>query len=194
VLSFDTVHALTTCLLHVQHDAPHGSAAAGLLGTLVLAQDHPVGPTGSGLRHLRLLQLPLLAGNGEHQSLPAALHAIADGLSGHDPAPDTQPSPGDGPHHLDDLDLLRAALHQPALRLIAWAVCYDDLLADNDADLAKVRRVEAVDVDGRVYQLSLHPNDRYPDVSIDDQPDPDDLPATHPPLARLATAAHPAQT
>jgi hypothetical protein len=96
------------------------------------------------------------------------------------------------PRPADDLDILRAALHQPELRLIAWAVCYDDLLAD-DEDLATVRRVETVDVDGRVYQLSLHPNDTHPVVLIDEQPDPDDLPATYPPLARLATAAQPAR-
>ena len=57
-----------------------------------------------------------------------------------------------------------------------------------------LRRVEAVDVDGRVYQLSRRPGETRPVVLLDEQPDPGDLPATYPPLARLATAAQPAQT
>ena len=197
MLSFDTVHALTECLLHVQHDTPPAPPAAPeLLGTVVLAQDYTLGLTDWRLRQVRALQMPLLGDRRHHHTLPAALHQVADAL-----APDPDAATGgsvladDGPLHPDDLDVLRHALHErrPGLRLLAWAVCYDDLLADTD-ELTVLRRVEAVDVDGRVYQLSLRPGETHPVVLIDEHPDPGDLPATHPALAQLATAAQPAQT
>ncbi len=194
MLSFSTVHALTTCLLHAEGEAPSGTATAQWLGTLVLAQDHPVGPATSRLRHLRLLHLPLSGQHHQQHSLPAALDQIADALCRRDPSPGDRSSPGaGGPLHPGELDVLRAALHQPGMRLLAWAVRYDDVLAD-DEHLATVQRVEAVDVDGRVYQLSRPPGEPHPVGLLDEQPDPADLPATHPPLARLATAAQPAQT
>ena len=76
----------------------------------------------------------------------------------------------------------------PGLRPLAWAVCYDDLLTDTDP-LTRVRRVEAVDADGRVYQLSRTTRESHPVVLVDEQPDPADLPATYPALAQLAAAA-----
>lgn len=187
MLSFDAVHALTTCLLHVQHDPPTASDPNDLLGTVVLAQDQPVGPTGARLRHLRALQLPMHGDHGRLHNLPAALHHIADALTAHDRSRTAQRPIADHGRDGIDVDILRAALRQPGLRLIAWAVCYDDLLAQ-DAGLALVRRVDAVDVDGRVYQLSLCPGDTHPALVIDEQADPDDVPATYPPLARLVTA------
>jgi hypothetical protein len=192
VLSFDTVHALTACLLHVQHDAPRGRVAADLLGTVVLVHDRPVTPAGSRPRHLRVLRLPLHDEPGQRQSLPAVLDRIADALLVHDRSSNAENSLGDGLRRTIELDILRTGLHAPGLRLLAWAVCYDDVLAD-DEDVTVVRRVEAVDVDGRVYQLSLQPRDAHPVVLVDEQPDPGDLPATYPALVRLATASPPAQ-
>jgi hypothetical protein len=152
VLSFATVHALTECLLHVEHDTPPAPlAAAEHLGTIVLAQDIPACPTGGPLRALRVLRLPLLGDQRRHLTLPAALHQIADAV--HNIAFGGSSAGEDsGPLHPDDLAVLRHALHEPrpGLRLLAWAVCYDDLLAD-DEGLVALRRVEAVDVDGRVY-------------------------------------------
>src|SRR6185295_76878 len=110
-------------------------------------------------------------------------------------AGDTRPTPSregneDGPLHPDDVAALRQALRDPSpgSRLLAWAVCYDDLLAD-DEGIAAVRRMEAVDVDGRVYQFSRRPGEPQPVVLLDEQADPADLPATYPPLARLASTA-----
>lgn len=177
MLSFDTVHLLTGCLLQAQSDTPHGPVAADLLGTLVLAQDRPVDPTGSQPWYLRVLQMPLSSDRGGHLSLPAALQQIADGLPGHDPSL-ARMSPAGG-RHSGDLDMLRAALCQPGLRLLAWAISYDDLRV-HDEDVVMVRRVDAVDVDGRVYQLSLHAGEAHPVVLLDEQPDPGDLPATGP--------------
>ena len=196
MLSFATVHALTECLLHVEHDTPPAPlAAAEQLGTLVLAQDQPTCPTGGPLRALRLLRLPLLGDQRRHLTLPAALHQIAAAMAA-DAAPDPSPDGEEnGPLHPDDRAALRHALRKPrpGLRLLAWAVCYDDLLAD-DEGIAPLRRVEAVDVDGRVYQLSRRPGEPRPVVLLDEQADTGDLPATYPPLVRLATIGQPAQT
>ena len=201
MLSFATVHALTECLLRVEHDTPPAPlAAAEQLGTIVLAQDHPTCPTGGPLRALRVLRLPLLGHERRHLTLPVALHLIAAATATDDTAPDdTAPDPSpacdeNGPLHPDDLAALRHALREPrpGLRLLAWAVCYDDLLAD-EAGLVALRRLEAVDVDGRVYQFSRRPGEPGPVVLLDEQADPGDLPATYPPLVRLATAGQPAQ-
>ena len=195
MLSFDTVHALTMCLLHAPHAVPAGPVPPGLLGTLVLAQDHPLDPADPRVRQLRTLHLSLLGDARRHQNLPTALHQIADALAARDPRLPGHAPAGAGPLHPEDLAVLGLALREPrpGARLLAWAVSYDDLHAD-PGHLHRVRRVEAVDVDGRVYQLSLHPGETHPVVLVDEQPDPGDLPATYPPLARLATAALPAQT
>lgn len=197
MLSFDTVHALTECLLHVEHDTPPAPlAAAEHLGTLVLVQDQPTCPNGGPLRALRVLRLPLLGDERRHLTLPAALHQIADDMTADVTTPASS-NDGDenGPLHADDLASLRHALREPrpGLRLLAWAVCYDDLLADDEGVVA-LRHVEAVDVDGRVYQLSRRPGESRPVVLLDEQADTGDLPATHPPLVRLATTGQPAQT
>jgi hypothetical protein len=194
MLSFATVHALTECLLRVEHTTPPAPlAAAEQLGTILLAQDQPACPTSGPLRALRVLRLPLLGDERRHLTLPAVLHQIADALADDMADGNTRPDPtcdGDetGPLHPDDLATLRHALRDrsPGSRLLAWAVCYDDLLAD-DEDIVAVRRMEAVDVDGRVYQFSRRPGEPQPVVLLDEQADPGDLPATYPPLARLAT-------
>ncbi|WP_432833006.1 hypothetical protein [Dactylosporangium sp. CA-092794] len=196
MLSFATVHAITACLLNVEHDTPPVPvAAAEHLGTIVLAQDQPACPASGPLRALRLLSRPLLGDERRHLTLPAVLDQIADAITADGAAPAPWPGHSDhGPLHRDDLAALRRALceSRPGLRLLAWAICYDDLLAD-DEDIVAVRRVEAVDVDGRVYQISRRPGEPGPVVLLDEQADPDDLPATYPPLARLA-AGQPAQT
>jgi hypothetical protein len=74
-------------------------------------------------------------------------------------------------------------------RLIAWAVLYDDLHTD-PTGLHPVRRIDAVDIDQRVFQLWRHADDRAGLVVVDDTPDPEDTPATQPALARLVAACH----
>ena len=88
---------------------------------------------------------------------------------------------------------------QTGLRLLACAVAYDDIHTDTDdpnlddhrngADaVVMVRRVDAVDIDGRVYQSVRLPGGRAT-ILVDDEPDPIDTPATHAGLAALLTAA-----
>ena len=77
----------------------------------------------------------------------------------------------------------------PDARLLACAVAYHDLHAA-PTGIREMRRVDAVDVDGRVYQISRLHGEPVAVVVIDDQPDPDATPATQPGLAALLTAAH----
>ena len=51
------------------------------------------------------------------------------------------------------------------------------------------RESDAVDIDGRVYQLTRLPGPEQPAVvAVDGEPHPDDTPATHPGLTALITA------
>ncbi|MBG0568229.1 hypothetical protein [Actinoplanes aureus] len=196
MLSLDTVHALVDHLM--QLDTAQSSLMRGL-GTIAVVHDYPLRHGTPDLRGMRLLQLPLLTDHRRHQTLPAALHAIADSLAPAIAAPDLAPAPTELALDPFDLAVLRQRVHRsdPGLRLLAWAVCYDDLLTDTDTDtdtdtLTRVRRVEALDVDGRVYQLSHTAREAHPVVLVDEQPNPVDLPAAYPGLARLAAACdHP---
>jgi hypothetical protein len=60
---------------------------------------------------------------------------------------------------------------------LAWAVLYHDLHATPDR-IGEIRRVDTVDIDGRVYQITRLRGEALAVVVIDDQPDPD---ATPPP-------------
>ncbi|MEU4218942.1 hypothetical protein [Actinoplanes sp. NPDC026623] len=105
------------------------------MGTIAVVHDYPLRDGAPDLRCLRILQLPLRTHRRRHQTLPAALHEIADSLTPA-PAAGTGPTPEPAGPPLDpfDFDILRQQVHQPhpGLRLLAWAVCYDDLLADAD--------------------------------------------------------------
>jgi hypothetical protein len=76
----------------------------------------------------------------------------------------------------------------PESRLLAWAVLYHDLHAAAGG-IGEIRRVDAVDIDGRVYQISRLRGEALAVVVIDDQPDPDATPATHPGLTALLAAS-----
>ncbi|GAA3449657.1 hypothetical protein [Dactylosporangium matsuzakiense] len=87
---------------------------------------------------------------------------------------------------------------QPGMRLLACAVAYDDIhtgsyrghdVGGTDAGpIVLARRIDAVDIDGRVYQ-AVHLPGAPATVLVDDEPDPLDTPATYPGLAALLTAA-----
>jgi len=201
VLSFDTTHAITGCLLHAETDAHlHGWGAPPVL--LVL-HDQPYPPGPPQLRTMQALSFTLDPGDlAQHTAgIPAALHALADHLN----TPDTGAT-GEASNAADPADAspplaaIRAELlaATPA-RLLAWAVLYEDIHIDANADantgagtgpdgIGEVRRVDAVDVDGRVYQLTRHRGEPAVVVLIDDQPDPADTPATQPGLGALLSA------
>jgi len=184
VLSFDTTHAITGCLL----DADTHATADGFRGppVLLVLHDRPLAPAGRRqLRQIRAVAFPLDPRDvaAHTQGIPGLLTDLAAALT------DT---PTDAAAAVADPDLAGftdAVVHTaPDSRLLAWAVLYHDLHA-GPAGIREIRRVDAVDVDGRVYQLSRLHGEPGAVVVIDDQPDPAATPATQPGLAALLTTA-----
>jgi hypothetical protein len=201
VLSFDTVHAVTDCLL----DADAHAEAAGFVGPgiLLLLQDRPLPP--SGPRRVRLMRAMAFtlcprdfAGHaaGQAEGIAAMLHRLATSLDRAAGScltgPPTQPGIRAGttaaraaPRVGICADAIANAT--PGTRLLAWAVLYHDVLA-GPGGICQARRVDAVDIDGRVYQITRLRGEAVAVVVLDDQPDPDDTPATQPGLTALLAA------
>ncbi|WP_412738502.1 hypothetical protein [Krasilnikovia sp. MM14-A1259] len=69
----------------------------------------------------------------------------------------------------------------PGFRMLACAALDDDIvIAANEPH--GCRRLDAVDIDGRVYQLTRYHAETHPVVTVDDADGPRDTPATIPPL------------
>ncbi|PSK61234.1 hypothetical protein B0E53_06871 [Micromonospora sp. MH33] len=129
---------------------------------------------------MRSVEFPLRRDDlTDSAGLPALLHRLAAGLR----------QPHASTPYQATLDtivrLIRAT--EPDARLLAWATCYDDILTIGDAP-RQVRRIDAVDTDGRLYQLTHPRGDDHPLLLIDDTPKPGDVPATYPGLTALLTA------
>lgn len=180
MLSFATTHAVASCLLATDAETP--TDPWGGPAVLSLIQDQPLDAGEPVLRHLSALEFPLPTVDADHGGLPAALHHLAAALI----ATRVGHAGPVGGHVAAIRGMLTDPL--PGLRLLAWAVRYDDLLT-GDGGLHPVRRIDAVDVDGRVYQLSRLRHHTLALLSVDDEPDPHDLPATQPGLTALVTAA-----
>ncbi|MEV6931382.1 hypothetical protein AB0M46_43760 [Dactylosporangium sp. NPDC051485] len=136
--------------------------------------------------------------------LPDLLPDLAAALHPHRPAAPAQHGAalhGDTLHGVADAvtDLLTTA--GPGMRLVACAVLYDDIHTGTatsaatpgggtgeQCTLTAVRRADAVDVDGRVYQAVCLPGTSATAI-VDDEPDPHDTPATQPGLTALLAAA-----
>jgi hypothetical protein len=209
VLSFDTTHAITGCLVHTEADL--NAAGWGRPPLLALLHDQPNPdpdqPTrGERLRRIRIDLVPTSPRDlaAHPTGLPGYLHDIAahltadltaglaSGLTG---------PPAAGHHRIGAAAVvagLRAARRssRPGIpaRVLAWAVAYEDittLTTDGPTgadEVGEVRRVDAVDSDGRVYQVTRRRFDPAAVVLVDDQPDPADTPATVPGLAALLSA------
>lgn len=173
MLSFRTTHAITGELIVTTRSADWSSNPL-----LLLIQDRPTRhPDAPNARQLRvtLIDLPAHLWTAHPGGVAAVLDALAAAAS-HPTHPIT--------HHDDRFG--------PDARTLAVAVCYDDIAADPETgSVAAIRRVDAVDIDGRVYQLSQLPGEVSAVVSVDEQPHPDDTPATHPGLRGLLHALHP---
>lgn len=162
MLSFRTTHAITGELIAATRSA-HWRGHPLLL----LIQDRPAAhPQVPDARHLRATPIDL----PDHlwTAHPGCVAAVLDDLAA------------------GAVDPTRAITHDddfgPDARVVALAVCYDDILTDPDPDtvsVAAIRRVDAVDSDGRVYQLSQLPREQHAVTVIDDEPDPGDTPVTY---------------
>lgn len=175
MLSFRTTHAITGELIAATQAAHWRDQPL-----LLVIQDRPAAhPEVPDARHLRVtpIDLPDHLWTAHPGGIAATLDDLAAGAI-HPTRPIT---------HDDDFG--------PDARLLALAVCYDDILTDPDTvSVAAIRRVDAVDTDGRVYQLSQRPDEQHAFTVIDDEPDPGDTPATYPGLRGLLDALrrHPA--
>jgi hypothetical protein len=189
VLSFDTTHAVTGCLLEADAHAESRGIGFGGPPVLLLLHDRPL--TSDGPRHTREIRAAAFTLHPRHlaehvEGLPGVVHDLAAALA--DPgAPASTRTAGtaDADYGIRADDISYAA---SGARLLAWAVLYDDVLASTDG-IHHVRRVDAVDIDGRVYQISRLRGEAIGVVVIDEQPDPDDIPATQPGLTALLAAS-----
>ncbi|MEU7923234.1 hypothetical protein [Micromonospora zamorensis] len=181
-MSFHAVHTLTGCLLRIE-------ASADLLGwgrppLLLLVQDRPApaAPHGTA-RQMRAVHLPL---NDTRMGRYRA--GLADLLPDLTAALDiNQPVARPTLAACVDVGLITDLLADstPGLRLLAWAVCYEDVLVQSDEDvLHEIRRVEAVDADRRGYRITRLRGEPHPVVRVNDQAD-HDAAATRAALARL---------
>ncbi|MEV0430586.1 hypothetical protein [Micromonospora sp. NPDC050495] len=184
MLSSAAVHTLAGCLLAVDSDAD--TVGWGRPATLLLIHDRAVSAAGPApVRAMRSVEFPLHRDDllTDPAGLPMLLHRLAVSLT-------TPDAPTPYRATLDTiLRLIRAT--EPDARLLAWAACYDDIITV-DGQPRQARRIDAVDADGRVYQLTRPIGEEHPWLLVDDSPDPDDTPATQPGLAALlaATARH----
>ncbi|MFI7650309.1 hypothetical protein ACIBTZ_30140 [Micromonospora sp. NPDC049460] len=178
--SFNAVHTLTTCLMAADADADQ--LGWGQPPTLLLVHDWLLTPvTPRRRRMMRSLEFPLHPEDvlAEPAGLPALLHRLAAGL-------DTPTTPTPYQTTLDTI-ITRIRATAPDARLVAWAACYDDIHI-LDGQPSQVRRIDAVDADGRVYQLTRPRGEDHPLVRVDDTPDPADIAATYSGLVALLTA------
>ncbi len=183
MLSFDTTHAVTGCLLEADaHAATYGFRSPP---ALLVLHDRPLTPPGQWrLRELRAVAFTLHPHDvAEHaQGIPGVLSDLAATLDA--AVTDTRAACDPDVAVFTDA-IVHAA---PGSRLLAWAVLYHDLHA-TPGGIGEIRRVDAVDIDGRVYQITRLRGEALAVVVIDDQPDPDATPATHPGLTALLGAS-----
>jgi len=171
VLSFRTTHAITGELIAT---ADRGSPRSPVL---LILQDRPIPqPDGPEARHLRVT--PIRVSDQAWAQHPHGVPGVLDDIAAGIITPPHRPERGDGGFGSE-------------IRTLAVAVGYDDIHTDPHADtITPVRRVDAVDTDGRVYQVTRLPDERHGVAIVDDQPDPDDTPATHPGLHALLNILH----
>ncbi|MEU8332172.1 hypothetical protein [Micromonospora sp. NPDC048839] len=180
VLSFTAVHNLCTCLIEASTDSTR--FAWNQPPTLLLVHDWPLitAPTPRGPA-MRSLEFPPHPDDklDNPAGLPALLHRLAATLHS---------TPRGTPYHRTlDTIITRIRDAAPDTRLMAWAACYADVHT-LDGEPRQIRRVDAVDTDGRLYQLTHLTGEEHPLVLVDDTPEPRDLPATYPGLVALLAA------
>ncbi|MFI7517387.1 hypothetical protein ACIBVK_28210 [Micromonospora echinofusca] len=178
MLSFAVVHDITSCLIAA--DAEADTMGWGQPATMLLIHDRPLTIPGSP-REIRGVEFPLHPDDllTDPARLPALLHRLAAGLGN-----PTAPTPY---QTVLDTIITQIRAATPASRLLAWATCYDDLLTV-DGQQRPARRIDAVDINSRVYRLSHLRGDDHPLALVDDSPPSADIPTTCPGLVALLAA------
>ncbi|WP_346535511.1 hypothetical protein [Micromonospora sp. DPT] len=163
MLSFPAVHTLAGCLLAVDADAE--VLGWGRPATLLLLHDRPLHPDGPAmLRAVRSIEFPLHPDDllTDPAGLPALLHRLATALG--------QPDRDTATAYQVTLDTIIGLIGiGSGARLLAWAAVYDDLLPAAGRP-RRARRVDAVDTDGRVYQLTHLHGEEHPTLAVHDGP------------------------
>jgi hypothetical protein len=162
VLSFNTTHALSSRLLDVATDL----TVSGTLCRPELLVLHAV-PSCTDSLGIAITSVALTC---PARTLPALLTAVADPAIGHLHRP------------------LVVAVTLRRLPLLACAVAYDDVLIEGP-DLDRGLRIDAVDIDQRVYQISQHAGADEASLCVDDDADPLNTPATYPALRDMLALA-----
>ncbi|MET7968770.1 hypothetical protein [Micromonospora sp. NPDC005305] len=178
MLSFTAIHALSECLLAAHAEAD--LTGWGNAPTLLLIHDQTVDSTGPvHRRSMRSIEFPLHPDHRHTDSaaLPDVLHRLAA---------DLDQSLGAALGYRATLEAIVTLIRRstPDARLHAWAALY----TDPGGDTSLVRRVEAVDTDGRLYQVTQARGEDQPLLTTTDHPVPDSAPATWQGLAALLAA------
>ncbi|QDY11182.1 hypothetical protein FJK98_31915 [Micromonospora sp. HM134] len=184
MMTFNAIRALTGCLLDVEADADLHTWGQPPL--LLLAQDRPAPSSASGTRRqMRVAHLPLDAHRlGRYRAgLVDFLPDLADALRADRPV--GRPTLAACVDICLIVDLL--ADPTPGVRLLAWGIRYEDVRVASD-DIHEVRRIDAVDVDLRSYQITRQRHEPRPVVRVDDHVGHDDAPAIRAGLTRLVQA------
>ncbi|MEH0827806.1 MULTISPECIES: hypothetical protein [unclassified Micromonospora] len=182
MLSIPAVHTLAGCLLAVDADADvlGWGRPATLLLLLHDRPQHPDGP--ARLRAVRSVEFPLHPEDllTDPAGLPALLHRLATALG--------QPDRDAATAYQVTLDTIIGLIGiRSGARLLAWAAVYDDLLTAAGRS-RRVRRVDAVDTDGRVYQLTHLYGEEHPALAVHEGPDAAHTTPAGPGLAALLAA------
>ncbi|QOC94376.1 hypothetical protein [Micromonospora craniellae] len=178
MLSFNAVHTLTESLLAV--DARVDRLGWGRPSRLLLVHDRPApAEPRCGRRQMRTVHLPLNPARlGRYRAgLADFLTDLTDALpAGRPPARPTLAA-------CVDLHLITTLLTDPTpgVRLLAWALDYEDVLIEPHR-LHEIRRIDAVDSDHRRYQVTRWRTEPHPTVDIDEH---DTSQAIHAALATL---------
>jgi hypothetical protein len=174
MLTFPSSHALTDALIAASTD-PRLTAR---LPILLLLHEKAISATEHGIR-CHIVRLRHTDADGPDTAIVGRLEAlIRDHTAGQGPI-------------LDLTHAVNASTRTATgFRMLACAALDDDIVITGDGP-HECRRIDAVDIDGRVYQLTQYRTETHPIVTVDDTAEPCDVPAAIPALrAALAAAVH----
>ena len=170
MLPFDTIHAVVGCLIDADACA-EDSGWNEFPAVLVLHERRPATHATTSTCQIRLDVIAVPDRRWlEH---PTGVVGVLTDLA------TTWPDPPTGDTDGEESDS----------RLLAWAVVYEDIRAEGTTDLAEVRHIDALDIDGRTYQITRVRGEDRAVVVIDDDPVPARTSATRAGLAALLGAA-----